>query len=209
MARLGCLEFCGWSVTRGHMFLLCILGFAVGWTGATLTAQDAPKRQDEPIHTLHVYTNLIQIPTLVLGPDRERIKKSIAESRFSVSLDGGPLFPAIHARQEGDDAISLSVLLDVGGDAAELMPKISDAIASLAPLSLHPKDHVSIYALDCSLRQSWEDFPAEKERLKISVDGALESWRVRRQNKHEPNCPQSVHLWDALLHVAGKLHKLP
>jgi hypothetical protein len=33
-----------------------------------LAAQAVPVQQDEPIHTLHVYTNLIQIPTLVFGP---------------------------------------------------------------------------------------------------------------------------------------------
>ena len=43
----------------------CILGVVAGLGAATmLLAQDAP------ITTLHVYTNLIQIPVLVLGPRR-------------------------------------------------------------------------------------------------------------------------------------------
>jgi hypothetical protein len=29
------------------------------------------------------------------------------------------------------------------------------------------------------------------------------------ENKHEPNCQQSVHLWDALAHITGELSKLP
>ncbi len=41
------------------------------------------------------------------------------------------------------------------------MPEINEAIAGLAPTSLHPKDHVSIYALDCSLVKSVTDVPAE------------------------------------------------
>ena len=45
------------------------------------------------------------------------------------NIDSGPWFRATHVRQEGDDPISLSILLDVSGDAAELMPKIDDAIA--------------------------------------------------------------------------------
>jgi hypothetical protein len=54
---------------------------AVG-SGAVVAAQDAPMPKDEPVHTLHVYTNLIQIPTLVLGPNRERLKTPCGEQVF-------------------------------------------------------------------------------------------------------------------------------
>jgi hypothetical protein len=90
-----------------------------------------------------------------------------------------------------------------------LMTKISDAIAALAPLSLHPKDHVSIYALDCSLVQSLNDVPAESAQLKVGVEHALESWTLRKQNEKEPNCQQSLHLWDTLAHITGDMAKLP
>jgi hypothetical protein len=189
--------------------LACVLGLPILWSGALLRAQDASTPQDEPIHTLHVYTNLIQMPTLVLGPYREQIKKPIAESRFSVSIDSGPWFRATHVRLEGDDPISLSILLDVSGDATDLMPRIGDAIAGLVPLSLHPNDHVSVYALDCSLVRSWNDTPAENVGLKAAVDSALQPWTIRRQKKHGPNCRQSVHLWDALAYLIGESYKLP
>jgi hypothetical protein len=214
MARVGDLGFRCRSVAWGIrfwlcVFLLCALGLPVLWNGAVLRAQDASTPQDEPIHTLHVYTNLIQMPTLVLGPYREEIKKPIAENRFSVSIDNGSWFRATHVRLEGDDPISLSILLDVSGDATELIPKIGDAIASLVPLSLHPKDHISIYALDCSLVRSWNDVPAENVGLKAAVDDALQSWTIRKQKKHGPNCRQSAHLWDALSYIVAELYKLP
>jgi hypothetical protein len=206
MARCGCLgSRCQFRV-RGTKFLVC---FVTVWSWSVLAAQDTPVPTDEPIRTLHVYTNLMQIPTLVLGPNRERIKPSIAESRFSVSIDSGPWFRATHVRPEGDDPISLSILLDVSGDTAELMPKIDSAIAGLVPFSVHPKDHVSIYSLDCFLIQSLNDVPAENEGLKVAVDEALQSWTIRRQNKQETNCQQSMHLLDALAHITGELSKLP
>ena len=133
--------------------------------------------QEKGIPTLHVYTNTIQIPVLVLGPKQERITESIAAKRFWVSFDSGPWFHVTHVRPEGDDPISLSILLDVKG-AANLMPRIDEAIASLAPLSLHAKDHVSIYALDCGLARSLNDFPADHVRLKEEVKqgvGVVES----------------------------------
>jgi len=184
-----------------------VVGLVVLWNSAVVAAQEKPTAQEEPIHTLHVYTNLIQIPTLVLGPNRDRLKTPIAENRFSVSIDSGPWFRATHVRQEGDDPISLSILLDVTGDSSELMPRIDAAIADLAPLALHPKDHVSIYALDCSLVRSLNDAPAESGRLKLAVNTALESWTIRKK-RHEPKCQRSV-FWDALAHLASELYQLP
>ena len=166
-----------------------------------LSAQETPAAQDEPIPTLHVYANLMQIPTLVLGPNRERLEKPIAESRFSVSIDNGPWFCATHVRREGDDPISLSILLDVRGDSPELMPKIADAISGLAPLSLQARDHVSIYVLDCSFSHTLEDAPAGQDDLKRAVDSALQRWSYHRQKKHEGDCKPSSRLWDALTSI--------
>jgi hypothetical protein len=202
--RFGCH-----MLARSLRLATYFVGLSLAAGGFLLQAQETAVQPEEPVPTLHVYTNLIQVPTLVLGLNRERLKTPIAASRFSISIDNGPWFRATHVRMEGDDPISLSILLDVSGDTAELMPKLGDAIAGLAPLSLHPKDHVSIYALDCSLVQSLNDVPAESGQLKLGVEKALESWMLRRQNEHEPNCEQSVHLWDALTYITGDLAKLP
>jgi hypothetical protein len=160
-------------------------------------------------HTLHVYANLIQIPTLVLDPQRRPLKKPIAENRFSISIDSGPWYRATHVRPEGDDPISLAILLDPSGDTAELMPKIDDAIAALAPLSLHPKDHISIFGLDCTMVDSLNAAPADSVKLKTAVERALGPWTIRQENKHEPECRQSLHLWDVLAYISRELGKLP
>jgi hypothetical protein len=209
MVRFGGLGCRGWFVGWGMRFLLCVLGLQIVWGGAALAAQDGHTSPDEPIHTLHVYTNLIQIPTVVLGSNRERFKTPIPESKFSVSIDSGPWFRATHVRQEGDDPISLSILLDARGPVDNLLPKIDAAIAALAPLSLQPRDHVSIYALECSLVQSLNDAPARPDDLKRAVDLALQSWTYRRQNKRGSDCKPSVQLWDAMAFVIEDLHRLP
>ncbi len=98
---------CG-SVVRGKIFLLFCVGLAAGLDGAALAAQD------EAIPTLHVYANLIQIPVVVLSPFHMPLAP-IAPSRFSISLDSGPQFRPTHVRTEGDDPISLSILLDARG----------------------------------------------------------------------------------------------
>ena len=192
---------------------------AVCWSGAVLGAQDRASagvpNDAQGVPTLHVYENLLQVPVLVLGSNRDRIQEPIPAARFSVSLDSGPWFRAAHVRREGDDPISVSILLDVSGDGGLLMPKMAEAIAELAPGSLQPQDHVSVYALDCSLISAAKDVPADSEGLKRSVDGVLYSWTARNSSKKhakgvaEGDCKQPEYLWDALAELTDGLHKLP
>lgn len=172
-----------------------------------LAAQNKQTVQGGDVPTLHVYENTIQIPVLVLEADRERTVKPIAASRFWVNFNEGPWFHASHVRLEEDDPISLSILLDAGS-APGLMSKIDDAIANLAPLSLHAKDHVSIYALDCGLTRGANDIPADHLQLKDEADKVLEPWENRRKNKHGPPCRNPVHLWDAMGFISQQMHEL-
>ena len=204
MTWKGCLPLRCFSVAQSLRFLLCLCGLALAQSEVAFAVQQEPTAREEPIPTLHVYTNLIQLPTLVLDPQRRPLKEPIAANRFSVSIDSGPWFRATHVRQEGDDPISLSILLDVSGDSSELMANMNTAIGDLAPDGLHAKDHVSIYSLDCSLVQSLNDVPAESEKLKIAVNEALQTWM-----EPEVKCQQSIHLWDALARVVADSSKLP
>jgi hypothetical protein len=194
-------------LTAGRVAVVLLSGIFWGVVGRGIArAQDEPKVVDGGVPTLHVYTNLIQIPTLVLGPSREFIKRPIAENRFSVSIDEGPWFPAIHVRPEGDDPIALSILLDVNGDTAVLMPKISEALAELARSSLHPQDRISLYAMDCALMRSLAGAPVDSAQVKRGADAVLEPWTLRKRRKQ--SCQQSIHLWDALAVVEVETSKL-
>lgn len=177
------------------------------WLACMFAAEGALLGQNSGTMTLHVYVNTIQVPVLVLGPNLDRVRP-IATNRFSVSFDSGPWFPVTHTRLEGDDPISLAILLDVSGHSAGLMAKVSDEIAELAPNWLHPHDRVSIYSLDCKLMQSAE-LPAEAPILKRVVDNALAPWRSRTSAKHPRRCKQTTPLWDALVYATNQLRGLP
>ena len=177
------------------------------WLAWVIAAAGALLGQSSGPMTLHVYVNTIQVPVLVLGPKLNRVGP-IATNRFSVSFDSGPRFPVSHARLEGDDPISLTILLDVSGYSARLMSNVSDGIAGLAPNWLHPHDNVSIYALDCTLTRSAE-LPAEASILKRAVDNALAPWRSRTSVEHAGGCKQTIHLWDALVYATNRLRELP
>ena len=197
------------AVTLRKGLLLCSVATAASMAGGLpLNAQEASKSEDVPIRTLHVYANLIQVPTLVLSSSRKPIA-SIAADRFMVSVDSGPKFRATHVRREGDDPISLAILLDARGPMDDVLRKVDDAIADLAPLSLRARDHVSVYALDCSLIRSLNDAPVNQDILKREVKAVLQDWGVRKERKHAPACKSKVQLWDAMGYLVRQLYELP
>jgi hypothetical protein len=178
-----------------------------------LVGQDAaPTADDNPIVTLHAYTDLVQVPTLVLARNRGPIQnrgqpERIAEDRFRVSVDGGPKFRVTHARLEGDDPISLSILLDLSQPKETLMLWMNDAIASLAPPFLTLRDRVSLYVLDCDLIRFSVAAPYTQDALKGVVDRALKPWSGRGQVGQSTNCPTRRYLWDTLAAMTGALSK--
>lgn len=181
---------------------LWVCGVALaGWGAAASIAQD------EQVPTLHVYPNLVQVPTLVLGHDRKPIAP-LAEGRFFVSLDRGPRFRVTHARLEGDDPISLAILLDVEQPDPRLMGKIDDAIAGLAPDYLRPADRVWVYAMDCGLVRATDEGATDPATLKQHVDVALKAWKDRAWTKAK-DCKKPSHLWDSLVTITGALSREP
>ena len=164
--------------------------------------------QDNDVPTLHVYPNLVQVPALVLDDELNPIV-SIAEERFFVSVDGGPKFRVTHARLEGDDPISLAIVLDVSQPFPRLMATMDDAIAGLAPLSLHAKDRVSVYLMDCNLGRSAENVPADPARLHRDVDLALEHWKKDGGDRSKSECKQPANLRDSLMVITQALGEQP
>jgi hypothetical protein len=186
--------------------VLWAFALAAAGSGVAPAAPQEPTVQEQPVPTLHAYANLIQVPVLVLSTFRQPMKQ-IAPNRFMVSVDSGPRFRATHVRPEGDDPISLAILLDARGPVAGVLTKIDSDIAALAPLSLHTNDHVTIYSLDCSLIHTINEGPTDSAGLKRAVDATLQSWRYRKENKHGPRCKPTLQLWDAMTYVIEDLSR--
>jgi len=123
-----------------------------------------PAQEDDGIPTLRVFTNVLQVPTLVLNDQRKPLPP-IPENRFFVSIDGGPPFRVSHARLEGNDPIALSILVDVDHLPGSGRTKVEDAIAGLLPTSVHTNDMVSVYRLNCRLTRGIVEQPTNLENL--------------------------------------------
>jgi hypothetical protein len=178
----------------------CLIG---AFHGAALAEQDAG------VPTLHAYENLIQIPVLVLSARRERLTESIAAGKFSVSFDSGPSFRATHVRREGDDPISLSILLDARDPQTELLPKFDETIAVLVPDGLRPHDQVSIYVMYCSKVRFSKAVADDSGKLKLAADTALHDWTNRGQDKEGPECRHAGRLWNVLAYMTQALSVEP
>lgn len=200
MMRIGGSGWAGVRMRRMVAVRVCLWGLLC----ASSVAAQTPESAGSP--TLHVYTNLVQIPTLVLGHDFKPIAQ-IDERRFFVSLDGGPKLQATHARLEGDDPISLTILLDLSQSDPRVMSWADEAIASLSPVSLHAKDEVSIYVLNCELVHPAVPGPTDSASLKQQVDLVLQQSQSLDERDTKKRCPNSINLWDSLASIVQALSK--
>jgi hypothetical protein len=164
--------------------------------------------EDANVPTLHAYTNLVQIPVLALDPSGEPLAR-IAPERFYVSLDGGPRFRVTHARLEGDDPISLAIVMDLSEPFPKLEEKMDTAVAGLTPNFLKDGDRVSVYAMDCNLVETANEVPADGETLRKTTALALQEWRARGRTRWTKGCTHPTNLWDSLELVTQSMSRQP
>jgi hypothetical protein len=167
----------------------------------------AQEAGDATVPTLHVYTDLVQVPALVLRKDLRPLPAPEAEGKFFLSFDGGPKFRATHTRLEGDDPIALSILLDLRQPFPQLIDRFGGAAAGLAPVWLTAKDRVSIYSLGCNFVRSAADAAPDQAALAQGVQLALEEWKVRKEGRLRADCPNPWGLWDSMTAVVHAMQR--
>jgi hypothetical protein len=186
----------------------------LGLLGASCgSAQQVSPANDAPITTLHVYTTAAEVPTLVLTHTHKEMNP-VQPAQFRLSLDSGPAFQPTHVRMEGDDPISMAILIDTMVPKSELLPQVQEAVTGLARGSLGPQDRVSIYAMGCDLTLAADQITPDAKSLENAMNTAMAAWAIRQRvgsgvtvsNAHSRACKP---LWDALSYVTEKLHQQP
>jgi hypothetical protein len=181
---------------------------ACGWASLLLLSLCCRAQQKEtPVYTLKVYANLVQVPTLVLDSELEPLPP-IQFDRFLVSLDGGKKFTPTHVRMEGDDPLSISILLDLTGDQRHLIAGFADAAARMAEVSLHEQDQVTVYALKCNLIRTADQEPARPARVKSAIETALHAPQLDKP-ANGGTCQKKVFLWGAMVAVLKGMSDSP
>jgi len=179
---------------------LAALHLAIG--ASVASAQDDP-----PPYVLHVYTNLIQVPTLILSKAHKPLPP-VPLTNFDISLDSGPTFHPTQMRLEGDDPISLAILIDASDPDNSIVRNFSLALSSLVPGFLHSQDHVTVYALDCALIRSSDDLPASAFLLRDGVELALAATNLHGPKRHT-TCANKLRLLDSVVTITNTLASMP
>ena len=179
----------------------CIAGILSG-LNAALLSQTAP--DTEPIATLHVSTTLMEIPLLIRDHSGELPIPSLPPGSIEVRLGDGVWLRPNYVRQEGQDPIELALMLDLNSPVSDLQRPLTQALSSLKSLSLSPKDHVSLFTMDCaSVRIT--NIPADPAKVIDAVKSAIEpSGQSGKQT-----CKEGGRLWDTLAAVSRVLQSAP
>lgn len=153
---------------------------------------------DPAAPTLRVYTNLLQIPTLVLDSRHQPIK-GIAENRFRVSIDSGPKNRVTHVRAEGEDPIALAILVDTARLSGSMRSRLQSAITGLVPNSLHSGDSVSLYSLDCQLSRGAVAKPTSAATLSPTAALLFGGSKGADKSRGKESCAQHWNLVDSIV----------
>ena len=171
-------------------------------------AQNPEPQDQKPVFTLKVYTNLVQVPTLVLDHDRQPMRQ-IDFQRFQVSLDSGKQFAPTHVRMEGEDPLNLAILVDVGvKHRSDLVQDLATATADMVTKELRPQDRISIYLLTCNLLRTAHEAQPLAGLLSESIRGGLQSPKLGKNSSGE-SCGTNVYLWGAITSAIEDMSDVP
>jgi VWFA-related protein len=172
-------------------------------TSASAQQEAEPSRP----YVLHAYANLVQVPSLALTSDYRPLPP-IPRDRFSISLDGGPSFHPTRMHVEGDEPISIAIVIDATGDQDHLLAALPQSLADMARTSLQPHDRVSIFSADCAFIRSGLQLPPDPVLLKNAIENGLNAPELHGDKPHH-NCGRSRRIWDAASHAISALSDFP
>ncbi len=151
----------------------------------------------------------LELPVLVVDHAHNPVN-DVHLDQLRVKAGAGAAFAPTAMRQEGDDPISLAILIDASRDSWHDLHEIDNDLSALASAALHPNDRVTVYAVDCTMTRSLRDAPPDAAVLRKAVDEAI-SYPNLHGGKQGSACGKTVHLWDdsaaaiaALSHEPGR-----
>jgi hypothetical protein len=178
--------------------LLCMRGFAQQET-ATIDGS-------KPL-VLHAYANLVQVPTLILS-HAFRPLPPLSKDQIFIRLDSGPAFHPVKMHIEGDEPISLAILLDVSDRNDPLMRHMRQLLPQLSQHSiLTSQDTVSVFSGDCKLIRSALALPATADVLSKALEQGWAGAGLHGESNHR--CANSLHLWNFTAKALETLATLP
>jgi hypothetical protein len=188
--------------------LVATVGITATLRAANAQTEPAQATAPDSTYTLHVYADLLQVPTLVLTPLHGNYVGLTSEN-FTLSLDHGPAFHPTHVRREGNDSITLAILFDLTSNSESMFNSFAKAMSKLPAGLLSPRDYVSVYAYDCELVRTTEDKPATPDELRVSMQKVLTDGKEKARNGAPQSCWSEKRLYDVIATVAQDIGDSP
>lgn len=173
------------------------LALSLGLAAQTPAVQETEPPPPGSIYTLHVYTNLIQMPTLVIDSQNHPIT-GLTRDKFRLTLDGGPIFHPTQMHREDAEPLMMAFLLDASGSEPELVQRAPEVLASLASKALTPRDGMAIFAFDCHLSGQRTITAIQPDAIRDSVRQVLANPHLHESGQRKPGCPHSSQLIDSI-----------
>jgi hypothetical protein len=149
----------------------------------------------------------LELPVLVVDHEHRPVD-DVHLTQLHVKAGSGVAFTPTAIRKEGDDPISLAIIIDASRDSWHDLHEIGDDLAALVGSQLLANDRVILYAADCTMTRSLRDAPPDAAVLRKAVADAM-SFPSLHGGKQGSACGKTIHLWDdAAVAIAG-LSRVP
>lgn len=161
-------------------------------------------------YTLHVYSNLVQVPTLVLN-QHGTVETGLQLSDFRMQLDAGPSFAPLSYRVEGKDPLNMALVVDVSAavapkQLARFQQNFRVAVSSL----FTQEDKLSLYAINCVLGRSRVlQMAATDSGIPHLLDEVIEKAKTGKADTADTGCAGQRRLWDAVALAVKHLESAP
>ncbi len=186
---------------------ICVLLLSLCFHATSVDGQVAETGQ--PSNTLHVYEDLVQVPTLVLTQSHAKYP-DLSPQAFSVRFDGGPVAHPSDVRLEGNDPLALALLLDVSQKEQLQLVKRFAAQPDPSPADIFTgSDRMSVFADDCNLVRSLQNVPGSYSGLRAGVSSVLASPTLHGSGETKARCGGKRRLWDVIATTILQMQKLP
>ncbi len=177
--------------------------FAVCATAARAQQPPPSDADASPVYTLHLYTRLVEMPTIVLPPDHHLPKPKDVFIKF----DSDQPFHPSSLRLEGDDPLSLAVLIDTQGGHSPLLTAFQQSFSAWLTSSFQPQDRISLYAAGCQLFNGGFDRPPNPVLLSPALGSIAAT--AEADQKENRDCHQRVGFRDDVAFIMKQISALP
>jgi hypothetical protein len=149
----------------------------------------------------------LELPVVVVDHQHHPVD-DVRLEQLKLRVGGGSSFAPTAMRKEGEDPVSLAILIDASRDSWHDLHEIDSDIAGLAGSALLPNDRITIYAADCTMTRSLRDAAPDAAVLRKAVDDAMASPNLHGGQKNSA-CGKTIHLWDDVALAVAALAKEP